>query len=156
MTHYRFTYWNDNTPPRGEEARSMTGKLKMGVKEMLEEARAAITEVEPAEAMALAADPDWLVVDIRDVRERQREGYIPGAFHCPRGMVEFWIDPESPYFKKEFGEGRKLLFHCALDWRSALTVHLLQRMGVEDVAHIKGGFKAWKEAGGAVATDPPR
>ncbi|MEP9348637.1 rhodanese-like domain-containing protein [Xanthobacter sp. KR7-225] len=134
----------------------MTGKLKMGVKELLEEARATITEIEPQEAIALAADPQWLVVDIRDVRERQREGYIPGSFHAPRGMVEFWIDPESPYFKKEFGDGKKLLFHCALDWRSALTVHTLQRMGVENTAHIKGGFKAWKEAGGPVAIDPPR
>jgi rhodanese-related sulfurtransferase len=79
-----------------------------------------------------------------------REGRIPGSFHCPRGVLDFWIDPASPYFKTEFGEEKHFVFHCTLDWRSALATQTAQRMGLGNVAHLKGGFKAWKEAGGAV------
>jgi rhodanese-related sulfurtransferase len=129
----------------------MSGKLKRGIEAMIAEARSQITEIEPQEAIALANNPDWLIVDVRDVRERARDGFIPGSFHCPRGMVEFWIDPQSPYFKPEFAAGRKLLFYCALDWRSTLTTHTVTQMGVEGAAHIKGGLKAWKEAGGPLA-----
>lgn len=94
-------------------------------------------------------NPDVLVVDIRDVRERQRSGFIPGSFHAPRGMIEFWIDPDSPYFKEEFGEDKTFIFHCASGWRSALTVATLQDMGFE-AAHLKEGFSTWKEHGGPV------
>ena len=89
---------------------------------------------------------------MRDPRELEREGKIPGAFHCPRGMLEFWIDPESPYFKEQFGEDRKFVFFCAGGWRSALATKTSQDMGLKPVAHIEGGFGAWKKAGGPVET----
>ncbi len=128
-------------------------QLKIGVMEMVEAARGEIEEVEPADAIREADDPDTLVIDIRDVRERRRDGYIPGSFHCPRGMVEFWIDPDSPYFKPVFDEKKRFLFHCAADWRSALTVQTVNRMGLGGAAHVKGGLKGWREAGGPVVTD---
>ena len=128
-------------------------KMKMGVMQMVEAARAEIEEVEPEAAIKEAQDPDTLVIDIRDIRERKRDGYIPGSFHCARGMIEFWIDPDSPYFKEIFDEKKRFLFHCAADWRSALTVQTVTKMGMEGAAHIKGGLKGWREAGGAFTKD---
>ena len=129
------------------------GKLKMGVMQMVEAARAEIEEVEASDAIKEAGDPDCLVIDIRDIRERKRDGYIPDSFHCPRGMIEFWVDPDSPYFKEIFDEKKRFLFHCAADWRSALTVQTVTRMGMENTAHIKGGLKGWREAGGPFTKD---
>ena len=129
---------------------------RIGIKALIEAARAEIDEVPVADAIALAGDPGVLIVDVRDVRERQRDGFIPGSFHCPRGMLEFWIDPESPYFKPEFAGGKRYVFHCAVDWRSALATQTAQRMGLSPVAHIAGGLKAWKEAGGPVEFPPER
>jgi rhodanese-related sulfurtransferase len=97
-----------------------------------------------------------LIVDLRDVRERQRDGFIPGSFHCPRGMLEFWVDPESPYFKEEFGEDKTFVFHCASGWRSAISTQLMQHMGLEKVAHLRDGFKGWEAAGGPIEKAPPR
>ena len=128
----------------------MPQALKMGVKQLVEEAKKEIEEVEVGEAIGLVDDESVLIVDIRDVRELKRDGKIPGSFHCPRGMLEFWIDPESPYFKPVFGEGKRVLFHCAADWRSALATQTAQRMGLTPVGHIKGGLKGWKEAGGPI------
>ena len=128
----------------------MAQATRVGVKQLVEEARREIEEVEPAEAIGMVGDDGVLIVDIRDVRELTRDGRIPGSFHCPRGMLEFWIDPESPYYKSVFGEGKRVLFHCAADWRSALATQTAQRMGLAPVAHIKGGLKAWKEAGGPI------
>lgn len=125
-------------------------KLTKGYRQLLDEANAEIQTVNVLEAIASLPDEDVLIVDIRDVREMQREGRIPGSFHAPRGMLEFWVDPDSPYYKQIFGSGRRFLFHCASGWRSALTAQTLQRMGLERVAHIGGGLKAWKEAGGPV------
>ena len=88
------------------------------------------------------------------MRELEREGVIPGAFHAPRGMIEFWIDPESPYYKPLFGEEREFIFFCGAGWRSALTTDTVQRMGLKPVAHISGGFSAWKAAGAPVADRP--
>ena len=105
------------------------------------------------DAIAEARDPDCLIIDVRDVRERKRDGYIPNSFHCPRGMIEFWLDPESPYFKKVFDEKRRFLFHCKADWRSALTVQTVTIMGLENAAHIKGGLTAWCQAGGPFKKD---
>jgi len=117
---------------------------------MVAEARARIAEVETADLIARADDPDTVIVDIRDIRERQRTGYIPGSVHAPRGMIEFWVDPDSPYFKEVFGqEGKTYVFHCASGWRSALTVATLQDMGF-DAAHLKDGFGDWVKAGGPV------
>jgi rhodanese-related sulfurtransferase len=128
----------------------MKQQLNMGVMDLVERARSRIDEVEVGDAIAMREQQDVLVVDIRDVRERQRDGYIPGSFHCPRGMAEFWADPGSPYFKTVFEEHDKFLFHCAVDWRSALTVDTLTQMGFKGAAHIKGGLKAWKAQGGPV------
>ena len=95
-----------------------------------------------------------MFVDIRDVRELEREGVIPGAFHAPRGMLEFWACPESPYHKKEFDQDRHLVLFCAAGWRSALATKTLQDMGVPRVSHVGGGFEAWKAAGAPVAEKP--
>lgn len=115
---------------------------------MVAAARARIEEVETVELIALVDDPDVVIVDIRDVRERAR-GHILGSVHAPRGMVEFWVDPDSPYFKPVFGQDKRYVFHCASGWRSALTVATLQDMGF-DAAHLREGFGAWAKAGGPV------
>lgn len=124
-------------------------ELKISSAEMVNAARARIEEVETQDAIALVGNEDIVFVDLRDVRERQRSGFIPGSFHCPRGMAEFWVDPKSPYFKEIFGQDKKFVFHCASGWRSALTVATLQDMGF-DAAHLKEGFSTWEEAGGPV------
>ena len=118
--------------------------------QMVAEARARIVEVETADLIAELDDPNTVIVDLRDVRERQRSGFIPGSFHAPRGMIEFWVDPESPYYKDIFGrESARYVFHCASGWRSALTVAALKDMGF-DAVHLKDGFSDWVKAGGPV------
>ena len=128
----------------------MPGNLRISAARLVEEARARIEEIDAHEAIALLGDPAVVIVDLRDVRERQRSGYIPGSFHCPRGMAEFWVDPQSPYYKEIFGRDAKFIFHCASGWRSALTVDTLQRMGFENIAHLRDGFTSWQAAGGPV------
>ena len=123
-------------------------KLKKPAAEMVAEARARIEEIETRDLIAMVDDPEVVIVDIRDPRERAR-GYIPGSVHAPRGMVEFWVDPDSPYFKPVFGEDKKYVFHCASGWRSALTVATLQDMGFE-AAHLREGFSTWEAQGGPV------
>jgi rhodanese-related sulfurtransferase len=105
-----------------------------------------IETVPLAKAQDLLGDSNTVFVDIRDVRELEREGMIPNAMHAPRGMLEFWVDPESPYYKPIFGEGKGLVLYCASAWRSALATETLQRMGVPNVSHLEGGFSAWKKA----------
>ena len=117
-------------------------KLKVSSAELVKAARARIEEIETKDAIAMLDDADVVFVDLRDVRERQRSGFIPGSFHCPRGMAEFWVDPESPYFKEVFAEDKTFVFHCASGWRSALTVAALNDMGFE-AAHLKDGFSDW-------------
>lgn len=124
-------------------------KLKLSSAEMVNRARQRIEEVETADAIALVGDPNVVFVDLRDIRERQRSGFIPGSFHCPRGMAEFWVDPESPYFKDIFGQDKRFIFHCASGWRSALTVATLTDMGFE-AGHLKEGFSTWEQQGGPV------
>ena len=127
-------------------------KLKKTAAQMVAEARARITEVETADLIARLDDPDTVIVDIRDIRERRR-GFIPGSHHCPRGMLEFWVDPDSPYFKDMFDQpGKSYVFHCASGWRSALSVATLQDMGF-DAAHLKDGFSSWQAEGGPVETE---
>lgn len=133
----------------------MTRTLKVGIKELVEEARAGIAELTAEQAMKLAADPNVQLVDIRDPRELERDGKVPGAFHCPRGMLEFWVDPESPYYKPLFGENKRFVFFCGGGLRSALATKTVQDMGLEPVAHIIGGFGAWKAAGGPVEMAKP-
>jgi rhodanese-related sulfurtransferase len=130
----------------------MPKAMKIGYDALIGAARREIEELEPAQVMAVMDKGDIVLVDVRDIREIERDGRIPGSFHCPRGMLEFWIDPASPYFKAVFGENKRFVFHCALDWRSALATQTAQSMGLANVAHIKGGFKAWKAAGGPVET----
>lgn len=121
--------------------------MKKGYKAMLAEANAAIRAVSPAEAAEMAKRDDVVLVDIRDPRELDREGRVPGAFHATRGMLEFWIDPESPYHKPIFAEPKTFVFFCAGGLRSALATKTAQDMGLEPVMHIEGGFGAWRDAG---------
>lgn len=123
-----------------------------GIQELLAEANAAIETLPAVAAVKKLGAADTIFVDLRDPRELAREGKIPGAFHCPRGMLEFWLDPESPYHKPIFAEDKTFLFYCASGWRSALATKAARDMGLDNVAHIGGGFTAWREAGGAVET----
>ena len=130
-------------------------KLRKSSKELVAAARARIEEVETSDLIAALDDPDTVIVDIRDVRERQRSGFIPGSFHAPRGMMEFWVDPESPYHREIFAQDKRFVLHCASGWRSALTVAALQDMGFK-AAHLKHGFSDWEKLGGPVEYPPPR
>ena len=123
---------------------------KVGYKDLVEAAEARIRTISAAEAIDKLSADDVVFVDLRDVRELKREGGIPGAFHCPRGLLEFWIDPESPYHHAVFAEPREFVFFCNLGWRSALAADIAQQMGLE-TCHIDGGFEAWKAFGGEVA-----
>ena len=124
------------------------------VSELVARARGRIAEVETKDGIAMMDDPDVVFVDLRDVRER-KAGFIPGSFHCPRGMAEFWVDPASPYHKDIFALDKRFVFHCASGWRSALTVAALQDMGFT-AAHLKDGFGDWVKQGGPVEVPAPR
>ncbi len=130
--------------------------MKKGYKALLAEAEAVVETLAVERALPLHGDDGVVFVDLRDPREVQREGRIPGAFSCPRGMLEFWIDPESPYAKPVFAEDKRFLFYCASGWRSALAARTAQEMGLENVAHLGGGFTAWRNAGGEVEMPEPR
>jgi len=134
----------------------MTITVKKGFKQLLAEANVEIQTLTPEEGIALVGHPDTLFVDLRDPRELDREGRLPGAFPCTRGMLEFWIDPDSPYHKPVFTEPKRFVFFCAGGWRSALAAKTAQDMGLENVAHIEGGFGAWKKAGGPVEAPKPK
>lgn len=128
----------------------MPPAITKGYKALLAEAEAVIRTLPVDEAVAMAGREDVQFVDLRDPRELEREGRLPGAFHCPRGMLEFWIDPESPYAKPVFQQDKTYVFFCAGGWRSALATKVAQEMGLKPVAHIQGGFGAWKKQGGPV------
>jgi rhodanese-related sulfurtransferase len=132
----------------------MAQQIKVSVKELVEAAYREVETLGVADAIPLAARDDIVLVDIRDIRELRRDGRVPGAFHCPRGMLEFWLDPASPYFKPVFGEDKKFVFFCAGGQRSALAAQTAQNMGLRPVAHIREGFRGWREAGGPVEADP--
>jgi rhodanese-related sulfurtransferase len=125
--------------------------MRKSVKSMVDDAMSVITTYSVEEAMELHGRDDVQFVDLRDVRELEREGIIPGAFHAPRGMLEFWVDPESPYHKPLFAQDKRFVLFCAAGWRSALATRTMQEMGVPKVAHIEGGFTAWKDKGAPVA-----
>lgn len=122
---------------------------KVGYKALVEAAEARIRTISAAEALDKQGEDGVVFVDLRDVRELKREGGIPGAFHCPRGLLEFWIDPESPYHHAVFAEPKEFVFFCNLGWRSALAADIAQQMGLT-TCHIDGGFEAWKAFGGEV------
>ena len=117
-----------------------------GFRAMIEAAEKNIDSISVDEAEALLNDEGVVFVDIRDVRELWREGKLPGAEHAPRGMLEFWVDPDSPYHRELFAEDKKFVFYCASAWRSALATDTMKRMGLENVCHMAGGFTAWKAA----------
>jgi rhodanese-related sulfurtransferase len=123
---------------------------KLGYKDLVEAAEARIRTIAADEAIGRLGSDEAIFVDLRDVRELKREGGIPGAFHCPRGLLEFWIDPESPYHHAVFAEPKEFVFFCNLGWRSALAADIAQQMGLR-TCHIDGGFEAWKACGGEVA-----
>ena len=127
--------------------------ITKGFRTLVDEAMAQVTTYSVDEVRARLQDPAVQIVDIRDVRELEREGTLPGALLAPRGMLEFWVDPESPYFKPVFAdEGKTFILFCGAGWRSALATQTLQNMGMTNVAHIDGGFGAWKKAGAPVVT----
>jgi rhodanese-related sulfurtransferase len=129
-------------------------KLRKGFRQMVDEAKARIKTISLEEAKTRHGQSDVVFVDLRDIRELEREGMIPGAFHCPRGMLEFWLDPESPYHKDVFASGKEFVFYCNGAWRSALAADVAQQMGLEPVCEMDGGFTAWKAAGLPVAERP--
>ena len=118
-------------------------KIKIGYKELVRRAEREITTLTPQEVDQKKAGKGVLVVDIRDIRELKQEGKIPGAVHVPRGMLEFWIDPDSPYYKDFFNDASEIIFYCKSGWRSALATQTAQNMGLTNVAHIKGGYGQW-------------
>ena len=124
-------------------------KLKTSAAALVAAARARIIEVSAPDAIKMLGDENVVIVDLRDVRERDRSGFIPNSFHCPRGMAEFWVDPESPYFKDIFAQDKTFVFHCASGWRSALTVATLNDIGFA-CAHLRDGFSTWESSGGPV------
>jgi rhodanese-related sulfurtransferase len=124
--------------------------MSIGIRQLIEQAETEIETLEVDHVIPLLEDTDVVMVDIRDIREVQREGRIPGSFHAPRGMLEFWIDPDSPYHKDTFSSGKRIVFYCNRGWRSALATKTAQEMGLSNVCHIGGGFEAWSDAGGPI------
>ena len=134
----------------------MAQNITMHVDALVAAAEREIESLPAADAVKLHGQADVVFVDIRDIRELNRDGRMPGAFHCPRGMLEFWVDPQSKYHKPVFAEDKRFVFFCAGGLRSALAAQTAQRMGLKPVAHLTGGFGAWRAAGGPVqASDKP-
>lgn len=127
--------------------------IKTTAAELVARAEARVTTLSPAQVIQRRQEDGVLLVDIRDVRERKREGHIPGALHVPRGMLEFWVDPDSPYHKAELAQAKSLILHCNKGWRSALATATLLDMGMANVAHMAGGFEQWRAEGHEIATD---
>lgn len=130
--------------------------LSLSSAALVASAQETITTLDQQDVLAMLEDPTVQIVDIRDIRELERDGMIPGARHAPRGMLEFWIDPESPYHKPVFAQDKTFVFFCAGGWRSALSAATAQDMGLTPVAHVEGGFTAWKKAGGPIEASDPK
>ncbi len=125
--------------------------ITKGINVLVAQAMAEVKTYSVADIQARLSDPALQIVDIRDVRELEREGTVPGCFNAPRGMLEFWVDPASPYFKPVFGdESKEFVLFCGAGWRSALATKTLQDMGMTNVAHIDGGFTEWAKLGAPV------
>ncbi len=125
---------------------------RVSAQQLVERANARVTALSPAEVADRIKQDGVLLVDLRDVRERKREGFVEGAMHVPRGMLEFWVDPDSPYHKPALAEADTLILHCNKGWRSALAAATLMDMGYTRVAHMDGGFDRWQSEGQPVAT----
>jgi len=134
----------------------MVQKITISSKKLVEDAEKEVETLPAAEAVKLHGRDDVVLVDIRDIRELQRDGRVPGAIHCPRGMLEFWIDPETSYHKPVFAQDKRFVFFCAGGWRSALAAQTAHRMGLGPVAHIAGGFGAWRKANGPLEAPAPK
>ena len=125
--------------------------ITKGFRALVDEAMAQVTTHSVDQVRQRLDDPALQLVDIRDARELEREGTLPGAINAPRGMLEFWVDPDSPYYKPVFGdEDRQYVLFCGAGWRSALAAKALQDMGMTNVAHIDGGFTEWAKQGAPV------
>jgi len=125
--------------------------LRKGIKQLLAEAGPKAPGLTVEDARKRLGDERTVFVDVRDVRELEREGMIPGAFHAPRGMLEFWVDPESPYYKPVFTEDKTFILYCQSDWRGTLAAATLKEMGLPNVFHLEGGLNEWKKNGGPTA-----
>ena len=125
----------------------MTVRDGVGYETLLDEANALVQVVSTTVLAEQIDDEDLVIIDLRDIRELQREGHLPGAVHTPRGMLEFWIDPYSPYAKPIFQEDKRFVFYCRSGWRSALATAVAMRLGLQRTSHLDGGFSAWKESG---------
>ena len=130
----------------------MAQTISNGIKTLLEQANSVVQTMSIADAAERFDKTDYVFVDLRDIREIHRSGKIPGAFSCPRGMLEFWIDPESPYHKEVFSTDNHFVFYCASAWRSALATKAAKDMGLLKVSHIAGGFTNWQKSGGKIET----
>ena len=130
----------------------MAQEIVKSTKSLIAEANKVVETISIEEAKKIVLSEKHILIDLRDIRELKREGKIPGAFSCPRGMLEFWIDPESPYHKEIFNQDKTYVFYCASAWRSALSAKTAMDMGLKPVLHIEGGFMAWKKADGDVET----
>lgn len=130
--------------------------MRVSVKTLVETAYSEIETISAQQAIALHNEGNALFVDIRDIRELEREGRIPGSFHAPRGMLEFWADPQSPYYNKAFATDKQLILYCAKGWRSALGTKTLQDMGVQHICHFDGGFTEWRDLDGPVESLPSK
>ena len=128
----------------------MPQQITKGVKALLAEANSLVETMSVEDAKQKVLDEDYVFIDLRDIRELQRSGMIPGAFSCPRGMLEFWIDPDSPYHKPVFNQDKTYVFYCASAWRSALSARAAMEMGLKPVVHLEGGFTEWANQGGPV------
>lgn len=117
------------------------------VMDMVKHAKSGIENLTPDQVAAELSNSNTILFDLRESEELVQNGRIPGSVHAPRGMVEFYADPTTPYYRPEFHTNKRLIFHCAGGGRSALTVAALKEMGYENIAHLDGGIKAWKEAG---------
>ena len=130
--------------------------LKKGIKRLLAEAEGRAPGISVQEAQKRHGDANTVFVDIRDVRELEREGMIPGAFHAPRGMLEFWVDPESPYYKPVFTEDKTFILYCQSDWRGVLAAATLKEMGLPNVFHLSGGYNEWRKSGAPTGARPEK
>ena len=130
--------------------------LKVTHRDLIDRALAEVETLDVDDAIPLLDDDDTVFVDLRDPRELEREGKVPNAFHAPRGMLEFWVDPSSPYHKDIFASGKRLVFYCQSGWRSALATKTVQDMGLERVAHIEDGYRSWVDSGAPTEEVPQR
>ncbi len=128
-------------------------EIKKNFQELIKEANSKIKTLKAEDAIKLLKNNNYLFIDLRDYREILKEGKIPGSISCPRGMLEFWVDPTSPYYKKKIDLTKTFILYCASAWRSALAAKTLKEMGLGDVFHIEGGFSNWKKLNGPIERD---